>query len=55
MADKLWTKLWNEVTLHLPLTVTASDDKTPSYVTTLQNEVTALTTFYTKTKGEYKE
>jgi chromosome segregation ATPase len=55
MADKLWTELWNEMTLHLPLTVTPSDNKTPSYVTTLQNKVTALTPFYTKTRGEYKK
>jgi hypothetical protein len=55
MADELWTKLWNKTTLHLPLTVTPSDDKTPSQVTTLQNEVTALTTIYADTKVDLKE
>jgi predicted transcriptional regulator len=55
MADELWTDLWNETTLHLPLTVTPTDDKTPSRVTTLQNEVTALTTIYADTKEELKK
>jgi hypothetical protein len=51
MADELWTELWNKMTLYLPLTATPSDNKTPSYVTTLQNEVTALTTFIKKQEG----
>jgi hypothetical protein len=55
MADKLWTDLWNEMTLHLPLTVTPTDDKTPSRVTTLKNEVTALTTIYADTKEDLKK
>jgi hypothetical protein len=55
MADKLWTDLWNKKTLHLPLTVTPSDDKTPSQVTTLQNEVRALTTIHADTKEDFKE
>jgi hypothetical protein len=55
MTDKLWTELWNEMTLHLPLTVTPSDDKTPSQVTTLQNKVTALTTIYADTRVEFRE
>jgi hypothetical protein len=55
MADKLWTKFWNKMTLHLPLTVTPSDDKTPSHVTNLQNEVAALTTIYTETGLELNE
>jgi hypothetical protein len=55
MADELWTELWNEMTLHLPLTVTPSDDTTPSHVTTLQNEVAALTTIYAETGLELSE
>jgi hypothetical protein len=55
MADELWTDLWTETTLHLPLTVTPTDDKTPSRVTTLQNEVTALTTIYADTKEDLKK
>jgi hypothetical protein len=55
MADKLWTELWNEMTLHLPLTVTPSDDATPSNVTTLQNEVAALMTIYTESGLQLNE
>jgi 3-deoxy-D-manno-octulosonic-acid transferase len=54
MADELWTNLWNETTLHLPLTITPTDNKTPFRVTTLQNEVTALTTIYADTKEDLK-
>jgi hypothetical protein len=55
MADELWTDLWNETTLHLPLTVTPSDNKTPSQVTTLQKKGTALTAIYADTKEDLKK
>jgi hypothetical protein len=55
MADKIWTELWNETNLHLPLAVTLTDDKTPSQVTTLQNEVTSLTTIYADTEEDLKK
>jgi hypothetical protein len=42
MADKLLNELWNKETLQLPLTITPSDDATPSYATTRQNKVAAL-------------
>jgi hypothetical protein len=55
MVDELWTDLWNETALHLPLSVTLSDNKTPAQVTTLQNEVTALTTIYADTRKDLKK